>query len=135
MSDSVVDDLMTAMQEDGFGIAGRDIMDWTVFAKRSPSHGILVRQRTSSPEPDPITRTDTALLTVTVMGAGNGDIARERAGELAQDLYRRYALMLDRTINETQYLSIVADAAPYEQEAGDRTDYVLGIRMTRFYGE
>lgn len=134
MSDSVVDDLITAMDEDGFGTAGRDIFDWSVMTKRAPSSGILVRQRTSAPAPDPLIRCDTALLTVTVMGAGNGDLARERAGRTAQAIYKRYGLCSQRTINQTQYLSIEADAAPYEQDAGDRTDYVLGIRMVRFYG-
>ena len=49
--------------------------------------------------------------------------------------YKQYALDLSRDINGTRYLSIIADAAPYEQVSGDTVDYVLGIRMTRFYGD
>lgn len=42
---------------------------------------------------------------------------------------------MSRDINGTRYLSIIADAAPYEQVSGDTVDYVLGIRMTRYYGD
>ena len=55
MSLSPVDDLMAMMQEDGIGVVGRDVYDWRMAKERQATHGILVRQRTSSPDPDPIT--------------------------------------------------------------------------------
>ena len=55
MSLSAVDDLMAMMEQDGIGVVGRDIYDWRMAKERQATHGILVRQRTSSPEPDPIT--------------------------------------------------------------------------------
>ena len=135
MSASPVKDLITAMEEDGIGVAGKDLYDQIGLVRHSPAHGVLVRQRNSSPEPDPVTSTDTALLTVTVAGAGNGGVAEERARALAFRIYKTYSLDLSRDINGTRYLSIIADAAPYEQVSGDTVDYVLGIRMTRYYGD
>ena len=135
MSASAVKDLIRAMEEDGFGQAGRDLHDYMDAKQRSPTHGVLVRQRTSSPEPDPVISVDSALLTLTVMGAGTGAVAQERARDLAFRIYRRYAMDLSRDICGTRYLSIIADQPPYEQPASDTVDYVLGIRMTRFYGD
>ncbi len=62
-------------------------------------------------------------------------MAEERARSLAFRIYKRYSLDLSRDINGTRYLSIIADAAPYEQVSGDTVDYVLGVRMTRYYGD
>ena len=55
MSTSPVKDLITAMEEDGIGVVGKDLYDQIGLVRHSPSHGVLVRQRNSSPEPDPIT--------------------------------------------------------------------------------
>lgn len=55
MSVSAVDDLMAMMEQDGIGVVGRDIYDWRMAKERQATHGVLVRQRTSSPEPDHIT--------------------------------------------------------------------------------
>lgn len=68
-------------------------------------------------------------------GAGNGGVSEERARSLAFRIYRQYALVTSREINGTLYLNLVADVPPYEQASGDTLDYVLGIRMLRYYGD
>jgi hypothetical protein len=74
-------------------------------------------------------------MTVTVAGAGTGQAARERAMALAHRIYRTYNLVLSRDVGQTHYLSVIADQPPYEQPDGTDVDYVVGIRMTRYYGD
>lgn len=54
---------------------------------------------------------------------------------LAHRIYKTYALDLSRDVGETHYLSVIADSPPYEQPDGTDVDYVVGIRMTRYYGD
>lgn len=123
----------------GYGEVGKGIVDPQVLEIRKQVAGdiILVEQRNSTPEPDVLNWTDTVYINVQVHGAGGGEVGKRRAYELAMELYRRLNLLIDITINETLYLKVQPDGAPYEVQAGGASDrdYLFGLEVVRYYGE
>jgi hypothetical protein len=79
---------------------------------RQVIQGVQVRQRAVNARPDPIAGCDTAYLDVIVMGVGERGL--ENAWTVAEGLYRELMLLHDMTINQTLYIKIQTDSAPYE---------------------
>lgn len=139
MSDSVTRDVMDLIASWGLGEVGKNIVDPQILAIRKNIAGdrILVEQRNTAPAPDVLNRTDTLYVNVQVRGAGGGERGKARACELATELYRRFNLILDQSVNGTLYLCISPDSAPYEAEgtSEDSREYLLGLEIIRYYGE
>lgn len=135
---SVTRDIMDLLASWGYGEVGKGIYDPQLLGLRKPSHGILVEQRNTSPEPDVLNQTDTVYMNVQVRGPGGGERGKRAAYETAMELYRHLNLILDIRINETLYLKIQPDTAPYEVPSSGNTgtdrDYLFGLEVVRYYG-
>lgn len=135
MSDSVVRDVMSLLEELGFGTPGKGIYDPQLMDIRKPPHGILVEQRNTTPVPDALISTDTVYINIQVRGEGKGEVGKSAAYTRAMELYRALRLILDRTIDGTLYLCITPDSAPYEVQDGEHYDYLFGLEVARYYGD
>lgn len=132
---SIEHDIITLLEELGFGQAYIDIYDPQTMNIRDPVHGILVEQRNTSPVPDVLNHTDTTYVNLQVKGPGKGEKGKAESYEKAMRIYRALNLVLDRVINDTLYLCITPDSAPYSVQEGSDWDYIFGIEITRYYGE
>lgn len=135
MSSSVTYDIMTLLEEMGFGTIGKGIYDPLLLETRSPAHGILVEQRNTSPVPDVINGDDTLYVNIQVRGAGTGEVGRNRAHQRAMEVYRALSIVLDRTVNGTFYEIITPDSAPYEICEGEHCDVLFGLEVVRYFKE
>ena len=139
MSDSVTRDLMDLIASWGYGEVGKNIVDPQILEIRKNVAGdrILVEQRNTAPMPDVLNRTDTLYANIQVRGAANGELGKQRAQELSMQLYRRFSLILDQSVNGTLYLCITPDSAPYEVEGSSESsrEYLFGLEITRYYGD
>lgn len=132
---NTIDDIMDYIASLGYGEVGKGIYSPLTLGIRKPSHGILVEQRASAPEPDALNHTDTIFFNVQVHGPNGGEKGEASANDTAFSLYSDLLLVLDTTINDTLYLSISADSAPYEIMTADGTaDYVFGLQVVRYIG-
>lgn len=136
---SVTGDIMDLLASWGYGEVGKNIVDPQILAIRKNIAGdrILVEQRNTAPSPDPLNKTDTLYVDIQVRGATGGELGKHRACELADELYRRFNLILDTSVNGTLYLCITPDGAPYEVEgtSADSREYLFGLEITRYYGD
>ena len=139
MSDSVTRDLMDLIASWGFGEVGKNIVDPQILEIRRNVAGdrILVEQRNTASMPDVLNHTDTLYANIKVRGAANGELGKQRAQELSMQLYRRFNLILDQSVNGTLYLCITPDSAPYEVEGSSESsrEYLFGLEITRYYGD
>lgn len=98
--------------------------------------GVQVRQRAVSTPPDVLMECDTTYVDVVVMGTGERGL--DIAWEVAESIYRQLLLVLDLVINETHYIKIMADSAPFEVGSTASMDdrwVQFGLEVVRYIGE
>lgn len=103
---------------------------------RQVLQGVQVRQRAVNTRPDVLVACDTLYLDVIVMGIGERGL--EHAWEVAEAVYRRLLLVLDLHINQTHYIKVMADSAPYEVGSTASMDdrwVQFGLEVVRHIGE